>query len=227
MNKPAIDIEYFSDVLCIWAYIAQVRVDELQANFPDEVRIDYRFLQVFGDVPGKMAAQWEDRGGLEGYAAHVQEVAAKFEHVEISPQAWTANPPTSSLPAHLLLCGVKALPAVDPQSAEPSLVERVLQSLRRAFFVELIDISNQKRLFEVTEQAGVDMAKLQQVLDNGTAHAQFAADLATATQSAVRSSPTMTFNEGRQVLAGNVGYRVIEANIRELLRSPSDQQSWC
>jgi len=227
VNKPVIDIEHFSDVLCIWAYIAQVRVDELQANFPDEVRIDYRFLQVFGDVPGKMAAQWADRGGLEGYAAHVQEVAAKFDHIEINPRVWTANPPTSSLPAHLILCGVRALRAADPQRDEPNLVERVLKSMRRAFFVELIDISNQNRLFEITEQAGVDIAKLQQVLDSGTAHAQFAADLAAATQSTVRSSPTMTFNEGRQVLAGNVGYRVLEANIRELLSSPSDQQSWC
>lgn len=227
MNKPVIDIEHFSDVLCIWAYIAQVRVDELQANFPDEVRIDYRFLQVFGDLPGKMAAQWADRGGLEGYAAHVQEVAAKFDHIEINPRVWTANPPTSSLPAHLILCGVRALRAADPQRDEPNLVERVLKSMRRAFFVELIDISNQNRLFEITEQAGVDIAKLQQVLDSGTAHAQFAADLAAATQSTVRSSPTMTFNEGRQVLAGNVGYRVLEANIRELLSSPSDQQSWC
>jgi predicted DsbA family dithiol-disulfide isomerase len=122
---------------------------------------------------------------------------------------------------------VKALHAGDPEGVELGLVERLLHALRRAFFVELVDISNQQRLFEVAEQAGVDIAKLQQVLDSGTAHAQLAADLAAATQSAVRASPTMTFNEGRQVLAGNVGYRVLEANIRELLRNPTDQQSWC
>ena len=81
MSKLIIDIEHFSDVLCIWAYIAQVRIDELQTNYPDEVRVEYRFLQVFGDVPGKMATQWADRGGLDAYAAHVQEVAAKFEHI--------------------------------------------------------------------------------------------------------------------------------------------------
>ncbi len=126
-----------------------------------------------------------------------------------------------------MLCGVKTLHAGDPEGVEPGLVERVLHSLRRAFFVELVDISNQHRLFEVAEQAGVDIAKLQKVLDRGTAHAQLAADLAAVTRNAVRASPTMTFNEGRQVLAGNVGYRVLEANIRELLRNPTDQQSWC
>ena len=227
MNKPVIEVVHFSDVLCIWAYIAQIRIEELQTNYPEEVRIDYRFLQVFGDVAGKMAAQWMDRGGLKGYAAHVQEVAAKFEHIELSSQVWVANTPTSSLPAHLMLCGVKALCAADPDGVEPGLVERVLCSLRRVFFVELADISNRKVLFEVAAQSGVDMTQLQQSFDSGTAHARLAADLAAATQIAVRASPTLTFNDGRQVLTGNVGYRVLEANIRELLRNPDDQQSWC
>jgi len=35
------------------------------------------------------------------------------------------------------------------------------------------------------------------------------------------------FNEGRQVLTGNVGYRVIEANVRELLHTLANQSSWC
>jgi predicted DsbA family dithiol-disulfide isomerase len=221
MNKPTLEIVHYSDVLCVWAYIAQIRVDELQQNFPDEVRIDYRFLQVFGDVAGKMATQWSDRGGLSAYAAHVQEVAASFEHIEINPDAWKAKTPRSSLPAHLLLCGIKTMQADD------RLVERVLAAVRHAFFVDLIDISDQNALLEIAEQTGVNMTALQQSLHSGVAHAQFSADLASATQSAVRSSPTMSFNEGRQILAGNVGYRVLEANIRELLRSPGDHQSWC
>ena len=34
-------------------------------------------------------------------------------------------------------------------------------------------------------------------------------------------------NEGRQKLYGNVGYRVIEANIEELLTDNTDRASWC
>jgi hypothetical protein len=35
-------------------------------------------------------------------------------------------------------------------------------------------------------------------------------------------------NEGRQKLFGNVGYRIVEANIQELLREPNpDLASWC
>ena len=44
----------------------------------------------------------------------------------------------------------------------------------------------------------------------------------------VKGSPTMILNQGRQKLYGNVGYRIIEANIQELLRDPHpDQASWC
>ena len=220
MSKAAIDIDHFSDVLCVWAYIAQIRVDELRATFPEDVTIEYRFLQVFGDVPGKMATQWADRGGLEAYAAHVQEVAAKFEHVEINPRAWIDNPPASSMPAHLFLCGASV-------SQDTEKVEQLLRAFRHAFFVDLVDISNHQNLLAIARQAGVDMKALQATIDCGAAHARLAADLAAAAQSSVRSSPTMTFNDGRQILSGNFGYRVLEANVRELLRSPSDQQSWC
>jgi hypothetical protein len=38
----------------------------------------------------------------------------------------------------------------------------------------------------------------------------------------------MILNQGRQKLFGNVGYRIIEANIQELLREANpDQASWC
>ena len=41
-------------------------------------------------------------------------------------------------------------------------------------------------------------------------------------------SPTLVFNEGRQRLYGNLGYRIIDVNIRELLRdTQSGEASWC
>jgi hypothetical protein len=34
-------------------------------------------------------------------------------------------------------------------------------------------------------------------------------------------------NDGRQKLFGNVGYRLLEANVQELLRTPAGEASWC
>jgi predicted DsbA family dithiol-disulfide isomerase len=47
--KP-IRIFYFSDVFCIWAYIAQIRLEELKVSFSEDIAIDYHFISVFGKV---------------------------------------------------------------------------------------------------------------------------------------------------------------------------------
>ena len=44
----------------------------------------------------------------------------------------------------------------------------------------------------------------------------------------IEGSPSFVLNEGRQKLYGNVGFRIIEANIQELLQAPGgNQASWC
>lgn len=216
-----IPITHFSDALCIWAYISQVRVAELRSNFADEVSFDYRYFNVFGDVPTKMATQWHAKGGLEGYAKHVSEVAERFEHVRINDHLWTNNTPQSSLPAHLVLCGARV--TID----DPVRVLSLDQEIRRSFFEDAADISRTAVLLEICAGEGIERAAIENALQNGRAHAALATDMKQAQELGIRSSPTLTFNEGRQTLTGNVGYRVIEANIRELIRNPADQRSWC
>lgn len=215
-----IPISHFSDVLCVWAYIAQIRVAELRGNFPGEVELDYRYFSVFGDVKTKMTTQWKERGGLSGYAKHVQEVAAQFDHVQLHPDAWVKNTPTSSMPAHLVLCAARLMGNLDD-------LLRLDAAIRGAFFEQNIDISQIDIVLEIVEEANGPVDRIRQLLDSGEAHAALAQDLKDAVDIGVRSSPTLTFNEGRQTLAGNVGYRVLEANIRELLHAPPDQLSWC
>ena len=66
------------------------------------------------------------------------------------------------------------------------------------------------------------------VLDSGLAHADLEADYRDQQQLGIQGSPTFILNDGRQKLYGNIGYGVIEANIRELLRSPAaGAASWC
>jgi len=221
----AVRINHFSDVLCVWAYVAQIRCDELVAQFPGRVSIDYRYMQVFGSVREKLAAQWAERGGLSGYAAHVREVASGFDHVEIHPEVWLKATPESSLPGHLFLCAVRELAARG--DVEPDAQARAAWAVRTAFFRECEDIGVRSVLLEVGERAGVPAARVESLLDGGSAHAALCADLAKVRDHTVRASPTLMLNEDRQRLTGNVGYRVIEANVRELLERPSAQHSWC
>jgi predicted DsbA family dithiol-disulfide isomerase len=45
-----VEITYFSDVLCVWAYVSQARIDAVKEKFGAAVRIENRFCSVFGDT---------------------------------------------------------------------------------------------------------------------------------------------------------------------------------
>lgn len=213
-------LTYYSDVLCVWAYISQARVDEVAARFPSEVSIDYRFCSVFGDTAYKIGTEWSARGGYAGFADHLREAVSDYSHIKLHPDIWQRNRPPSSTPAHIMM---KAVQRVDQRSCRA-----VLHELRLAFFERCVDISRRSALEAALEVVGVSVNDVQEAIDSGAAHADLEADRRNQQILMVQGSPTFILNEGRQRLYGNVGYGVIEANIKELLRSPvAGAASWC
>ena len=66
------------------------------------------------------------------------------------------------------------------------------------------------------------------VIAGTLAFAALASDYQDANSMGVQGSPTFVLNDGRQKLYGDVGYKIIEANIQELIRDPHpDHASWC
>jgi len=220
-----VKISYFTDALCVWAYVSQVRIDELKANFKNAVELDSRYFQVFGNVANKMDTAWKERGGLPAYRRHVREIVDKFGHVKLHERTWDMEVPKSSMPAHLFLCAVRHLES--SSRCAPGCSDRAAWAFRDAFFRHGRDISQGKVLFEIAESIGLPAAEIKDAIATGSAHAALAADLELARSQSIAASPTLLFNEGRQRLTGNVGYRIIEANIRELLEHAPGQLSWC
>jgi hypothetical protein len=101
-----VSLTYYSDVLCVWAHIAQARVDEVAQRF-SEVSIDYRFCSVFGDTANKIGVGWAERDGYVGFSKHVQDSASAFDHITIHPEVWQRCRPASSAPAHLVMKAVQ------------------------------------------------------------------------------------------------------------------------
>lgn len=224
MNNT-VRIDYYSDILCVWAYIGHARTCELQANFPGQLEWAWHYLPVFGDVPNKLLSQWKDRGGAAGYARHVRQVVAGFDHVKLSDDCWESVQPASSAPAHLWLAAARLAEQAGelPLKSEESLA----WALRIAFFEQALDIARQSTLIEVADSLDLDSSLLLNRMTDGTAFAALCQDLQLARDANIRISPTHVFNEDRQRLTGNVGYRIIEANVKELLENPDKQQSWC
>ena len=126
---------------------------------------------------------------------------------------------SSAIP-HLV---VKAAALVESTARE---YELALQ-LRRAFFEDARDIGQLDVAMDVAVQTGFQSNDLNDVIDDGRAHAQLMSDYDLAQKMSIRGSPSWVLNEGRQIIYGNVGYRVISANIRELIKRPSEEASWC
>ena len=107
--EPTVSISYFSDVLCVWAYFAQIKLDQIRQDFGPQVQLRHHFIPVFGDVEGKIEGSWKERGGMEGYSRHVHQLAERFPHASIHPEVWKSRVPASSASCHLLLKAAQLL----------------------------------------------------------------------------------------------------------------------
>ena len=110
----------------------------------------------------------------------------------------------------------------------PGSALRLGWELRRAFFERGRNVARRAVQHEVAEELGLPVDRLEATLSDARAYAAFAEDLDLVKTLGVTLSPTLVLDEGRQRLNGNVGYRVIEANVRELLQASSPgAASWC
>lgn len=219
-THATIVIDYYSDVLCVWAWIAQPRLDEVHTQWGRYIKIRHRYVDIFGDSHRKIKRQWGETDGFEKFRRHVTQSAAPYDQVAIHPNIWSAVKPRSSMQAHLFL---KAVGIIAGEHA----VEKMALRMRRAFFSEAQDIGELPLLMQLAQIEELDETQLLAVLQNGSAMAALSGDLRSAQELAVKGSPTWVLNDGRQILYGNVGYRILGANIEELLKHPAAEASWC
>jgi len=229
-----VTIQFHTDLLCIWAYVAERRVSELVQAFGDKIEIDPRFCSVFPDAHSKIEQNWKDRGGYEGFNRHLNEVAAKFPHVTVHDRLWLDTRPRTSASAHMFVKAIEAIEK-DPQSGDSGTIPyldrlstRAASALRIAFFAQARDISDWHVHRDIASQIGMDYDTIQDRILSSEAVAALAADMNQAQAQGITGSPTFVMNGGRQRLFGNVGYRLLEANVQEFLRSdPGGEASWC
>lgn len=219
MSKPLI-IDYYSDILCIWGWIAQRRLDELNKTLGAKIELKHHYIDVFGDAVNKIPTQWHDRGGYQGFSDHVIESAAAYDYAKVNHDIWSKIRPTSSANPHLFL------KAIELSYSKKKSVAHELH-FKKAFFVEAQDISNMDVLFTLIEKSGLDSKKINAAIVNGIAMAALMQDYQQAKQLNLKGSPSYVIDNGRQILFGNVGYRVLLANVEALLNKHDSDASWC
>lgn len=234
-EKPStVRIAYFTDLLCVWAYIGQVRVDELKQTFSSQVALEYHFTPIFGAPHHKIGVKWKDRGGFEGYSQHVRKVCEKFPHIKVHEQTWSVCQPTSSAVCHQYAKAVQNLESAGlisiegvPDLGGRSVFEELLWRMRQAFFQNARDISDVDVLNSLASDLGLPVNDINEEITSGRAIAELCRDNELSEEYRIEGSPTLVLNEGRQKLYGNIGYRIIEANVKEVLNNPNPQVTWC
>jgi predicted DsbA family dithiol-disulfide isomerase len=219
MDKTLV-IDYYTDILCVWAWIAQKRIDELNKKLSNNIELQCYYVDIFGDVPTKINKQWKSKGGYVGFAEHIHKSASAFEYAHINPKIWTEVRPNTSANAHLVLNAVKI--TYDKNKS----IDMALK-FRTAFFVDGFDIGNLEVLFDLVKTNGLDRNTINTSIRDGSAMASLMSDYQKSKEQDIIGSPSYVIGGGRQTLYGNVGYRVILANIEELLKNQTDEASWC
>ena len=220
-------------MLCVWAYVAQIRIDELIKNYGRKVEVENHFVSIFGSTEKRIVQGWKDKGGFEGFADHVCSVANRFDHIKINPEVWRGCFPKTSLNSHLFVKAVQgledneALSMSEQAYAGRTVTEELIWRIRCAFFENARDISQISVLFDIAEQLGLPANRINDQIRSGAAMAALYEDFELQLAFHLEGSPSFLMNDGRQKLYGNVGYRVLDANVAELLNNPVSEASWC
>ena len=227
-------VTYFSDILCIWSYVSQVRLDQLAAEYGDRIGIDEKFCSVFPDARTKTHNTWKEKGGYPTMNKVLKKIAHKFPNISVHEDVWIKTQPYSSTGIHQVLKAVHLLDiengnhVSDGGHFAETLGAKAVRRFREAFFSEALDISAWDVQAKLLEELGIDASVIEAKLRSGEAAAALDADLKHAEELNVKGSPTFVMNDGRQVLFGNVGYKLIEANVEELFREKhEDAATWC
>lgn len=219
MDKP-LAIDYYTDILCVWAWIAQRRTEELESNWGDKIDLRHRYVNVFGDTKARIGDGWAKRGGYEGFRDHVVDSAAPYDKAAVNPDIWSKMQPKTSANAHLVL---SAAAEILPRSAAVDLAAQI----RHAFFVEARDVGDMAVLLEVVQDSDQDADGMREAIADGRAAARLMSDYQGAASASIAGSPSWVLNEGRQKLYGNVGYHVLNANVEGLFAGHTTDASWC
>ena len=75
MSDSRIVFEYWSDPLCVWAFVAQPKLDRILAESGEHLEVRHHVVPVFGSIPQRFReGSWADQG-VEGRVAATRRVA--------------------------------------------------------------------------------------------------------------------------------------------------------
>jgi len=153
-GDPAeVELVLYHDVLCSWCYLADARLDYLRDEYGPTLRWSLR------PYPLRPENQLPNKKQRTVLARHFRRVAREREGKGVKPDLWTGqDPPASSVPP------LVALEAALPQG--PHLQRELLKAMRRAAFLEGINVARRDVQLELASRIGFDVSQFVDGLDD-------------------------------------------------------------
>lgn len=216
---------YWSDPLCIWAYVAQEKLDRILDELGESLSVDYRIVPVFGSVPWRFECGPWAADGVEGRVRKTREIAESHGQQDVSGACWRTDPPASSWAVG---AAIKAVCLSEKAGELPSGAgARYQWAVRRAFFVDCENVARRSVQLALAEREQLDRASIEERLDDGAALAALWEDYAEKERLRIQGSPTYVFDGGRAMLYGNFPFGVLHATVDELVRGGGPGGSLC
>lgn len=212
---------YWSDPLCIWAFVAQQKLDRVLAELGEHVVVDYRVVPVFGSVPWRFERGPWAKDGIDGRVLATRKIAEQGGRSDVAGECWRRAMPASSWAPAM---AIKAVFALEDGAAAGPVYQR---ALRERFFVREANIALRTVQLEVAEELALPRAPIERRLDDGTALAAVYEDHAERERLHIQGSPTYVFDGGRAMLYGNFDYAILRSTVEELVRGARPGGSAC
>ena len=220
-----LDVEYWTDPLCIWAFVGHAKLERVLDAFGDKVAIRYRTIPVFDDIAERFDTGVWSANGREGRRASNRRIAREHLGLEITGDIWLNRELTSSWMPGM---AVRAVALLEGRGQIPTgCVPRFQWAVQRAFFEEDRNMTHRGELLAVAEACAIDVDAIVAELDSGRALAALLREDAEAQALKLRGSPSYVFDGGRSVVYGNFDYAVLEATVRALVTGSEAGGSNC
>ncbi len=206
---------YWSDPLCIWAYVAQDKLDRVLGEWGEKLDVSYRVVPVFGSLPWRFSEGPWAAGGQEARAEATRKVAADFGHGNVSGEVWLSDCPASSWSASAALKVVGQLEREG--SVEAGRFAEYQWRMREWFFVDDKNMARRSEQLALAEELGLPRASIEAGLDDGSAWAMVWEDHHERERLLIEGSPTYVFDGGRAKLFGNFSEDVLNATVKALV----------
>lgn len=185
MPHASVQIDLYSDVHCPYAYLTAYRLRKLRDEYAGKITIVRRSL----------ALEYVNRRPTPKNIINAETPILMLEEPDIPYHPW--HRPLSEWPVTMWPV-FEAIKCAERQG--PEYVAELDWAVRKAFFAESRCISMRHVLFELAEEAGLDMARFAEAFDNGTTKRQVLQEAQMGWETLkVEGSPTFVLPSGEQV----------------------------